>query len=620
MRSAVLAPLAGRAGSLGVLAVAMGPSDRKFGDDDVELVPIIGRLAGLAIENIEALQRQRLIANRLRRAGRVAVSVNAADDIAQIGTAVIDVAGSELGAASGLLYLTAGDDLQLVASSGNDSARFETWRTIPLAASAPAADACRTGAPVMCATAEEIVARYRALAELEHGAEQALLAAPLTLAGRPVGAVHWSFDHPHRFSEDDLSFVELVGEQVVAAIVRTRASKSEAESAARLTTQGLELSASRSRLAALAAADVIGIVAGHDDRITEANGMFLEMLGLPHETVATGDVSAVDLTPPEWRDVDAAMVVEMRTSGRLEPYEKEFWHVDGSRVPVLVGGGALTTDPFLWIMFVVDLRARRSAEAAAQLANERLVELLEEQRRIADVLQASLLPTTLPSIEGVELHAEHWPEASGQRVGGDFYDVFPIPDDRWGVLIGDVCGKGVEAAAVTATARHTARAAAMHLRAPDAVLQWVHEAVLAHPLDTFCTVAFAVIETTPGDGVSIEVCLGGHPAGIVCHADRSVERLGAPGTLLGIVPPALSTTTHRLLPGDVVLFYTDGVTDAPGDEAMSEDELSAWLCEYRDLSPEQIGHALRHELARRRPNGLRDDVASVIMRVCGNRN
>ena len=95
VRSAVLAPLAGRAGSLGVLAVAMGPSDRKFGDDDVELVPIMGRLAGLAIENIEALQRQRLIANRLRRAGRVAVSVNAADDIARIGTAVIDVAGSD---------------------------------------------------------------------------------------------------------------------------------------------------------------------------------------------------------------------------------------------------------------------------------------------------------------------------------------------------------------------------------------------------------------------------------------------------------------------------------------------------------------------------------------------
>ena len=464
MRSAVLAPLAGRTGSLGVLAVAMGSSDRKFGDDDVELVPIIARLAGLAIENIEALQRQRLIANRLRRAGRVAVSVNAADDIAQIGTALIDVAGSELGAASGLLYLTAGEDLQLVASSGDASARFETWRTIPLDASAPVADACRTGTPVICETAEDIVSRYPA--QVEHADDRALLAAPLMRGGLPFGAVHWSFDHPERFSEDDLSFVELVGEQVVAAIVRTRASKSVAESTERLTTQGLELSASRTRLAALAASDVIGIIAGRDDRITEANGMFLEMLGLPGETVASGDVSAVDLTPPEWRDVDAAMATEMRKSGRLVPYEKEFWHVDGTRVPVLVGGGSLSTDPFLWIMFVVDLRARRSAEAAAKLANERLVELLEEQRRIADVLQASLLPTTLPSIDGVELHAEHWPEASGQRVGGDFYDVFPIPDDRWGVLIGDVCGKGVEAAAVTATARHTARAAAMHLRAP----------------------------------------------------------------------------------------------------------------------------------------------------------
>ena len=132
--------------------------------------------------------------------------------------------------------------------------------------------------------------------------------------------------------------------------------------------------------------------------------------------------------------------------------------------------------------------------------------------------------------------------------------------------------------------------------------------------------AFAVIETTPGEGMSIDVCLGGHPAGIVCHADRSVDLLGAPGTLLGIVPPTLSTTTHRLRPGDVVLFYTDGVTDAPGDEAMSDDELSTWLCDHRDLSPEEIGHALRHELARRRPDGLRDDVATVVMRVLGDRN
>jgi sigma-B regulation protein RsbU (phosphoserine phosphatase) len=305
----------------------------------------------------------------------------------------------------------------------------------------------------------------------------------------------------------------------------------------------------------------------------------------------------------------------MRRTGRLEPFEKEFLHVDGSRVPVLVGGVTLNLDPFEWMVFVVDLRAKRAIEVALAKANEQLTDMLQEQRRIADVLQGSLLPASLPTIEGVDLHAEHWAETDGLRVGGDFYDVFPISGDRWGLLIGDVCGKGVEAAAVTATARHTARAAALHLRGPDAVLRWVHEAVAEHPLDTYCTVAFAALSMRKPHGAELEVCLGGHPPGFVCHADLTVEPLGEPGTLLGLYSPTLTTTTHRLRAGDIVMLYTDGVTDAPRGEAMSEDELAAWLCDHRELPPREIAAALRTELMSRRPDGLRDDVATIILKI-----
>jgi len=605
-RSAVLAPLTGRAGTIGVLAVADGASGRRFDAEDAALMPIIARLVALAIENHQALDQQRLVANRLRRASRVAVALNGADNLLQIGSAIVEVAGSELGASTGLLYVVDGDDLELVASNGYDAERLADWRRFPLRVSVPAADACRSGQAVVCESQAAVLARYPHAADLERFDEQALLAVPVAMGRDMLGAACWSFNRPRRLTDDDRAFVDLVTEQVGAAIARVRAGRSAAEQAERL-------SASRARLAALAGVGVIGTAAGRDDRILEANQTFLDLFGLAQ--LPEDGVSYIALTPPEWAARDEVGVAELRRTGRLAPFEKEFLHRDGSRVRVLLGGAALSLDPFEWMVFVVDLRAKRAAELAAERANQQLTELLIEQRRIADVLQASLLPASLPVITGMELHAEHWPESSGGRVGGDFYDVFPTDERRWGLLIGDVCGKGVEAAAVTATARHTARAAATHLRGPDAVLRWVHEAVSEHPLDTYCTVAFAMLSTEP-PGFLLEVSLGGHPPGLVCHADGKIEELGVPGSLLGLFPPTLTTTSHHLAPDDVMMFYTDGVTDAPEGEAMPDTELAKWLCAHREQPPSEIGRELREELLRRRPSGLRDDVAIIVARVC----
>jgi len=428
----------------------------------------------------------------------------------------------------------------------------------------------------------------------------------VSVGGDRLGAACFGFDRPQHFTVDDLAFLGLVAAQAGAAIGRVLARRTAADQAQRL-------SASRARLTALAGVGVIGTASGRDQRILEANQTFLDLLGLP--AIGPEGLDYVALTPSELRPVDAAHVADMRRTGRLEPFEKEFLHVDGSRVPVLIGGVTLSLDPFEWMVFVVDLRAKRAVEVALARANEQLTDMLAEQRRIADVLQGSLLPATLPSIEGVELHAEHWAETDGLRVGGDFYDVFPISGNRWGLLIGDVCGKGVEAAAVTATARHTARAAALHLRGPDAVLRWVHEAVREHPLDTYCTVAFGALSIHGPGEAELEVCLGGHPPGFVCHDDQTVEPLGEPGTLLGLYPPTLTSTTHRLRAGDLVMLYTDGVTDAPREEAMSEEEVGAWLCRHREQPVHEIASALRAELMSRRPTGLRDDVATIILKI-----
>jgi phosphoserine phosphatase RsbU/P len=494
----------------------------------------------------------------------------------------------------------------LTAVYGYDDDRLEGWRRFPLSRSLPATDAWRTGAAIVCEDPIQMVERYPASTELDDLDEQALLAIPVTVGDERLGAACFSFDHPRRFTVDDLGFLGLVAGQVGATVARVRAGRTAADQAERL-------SASRARLAALAGVGVIGTASGRDQVIMETNQAFLDLLGLP--PIGPDGLSYIELTPPEWRAVDETHAMQMRRTGRLEPYEKEYLHRDGTRVPVLIGGAALSLDPFEWMVFVVDLRAKRAAEVALAKANDRLTDMLAEQRRIADVLQSSLLPAALPSIEGFELHAEHWPESNGLRVGGDFYDVFPISGDRWGLLIGDVCGKGVEAAAVTATARHTARAAAMHLRRPDAVLWWVHEAVREHPLDTYCTVAFGALSVGETGEATLEVALGGHPPGFACHVDGSIEPLGQPGTLLGLYPPTLTATTHQLRSGDLLIFYTDGVTDAPHDEAMPEEELAQWLCQHRELSPRQIAAELRTDLMARRPEGLRDDVATIILKV-----
>jgi serine phosphatase RsbU (regulator of sigma subunit) len=254
-------------------------------------------------------------------------------------------------------------------------------------------------------------------------------------------------------------------------------------------------------------------------------------------------------------------------------------------------------------------RARATADAARSL--ERLVESERRQRSIARTLQASLLPRDLPSIDGFDIHVEYWPATSDMDVGGDFYDVFPIEAGRWGMVLGDVCGKGAAAAAVTGTARHSLRAAATHIRDEARVIGWVHDAIAAQPDAPYCTMAYAVLDASRAD---LRVVLAGHDQGI--HIDRSgaVSHLGRYGTLLGIVSPVVEVDARSLEPGDLVVFHTDGVTDAPRGEAMERAELIELLSAVRDRPLAEIGATLRAALDRRRPSGDRDDTALLLLR------
>jgi PAS domain S-box-containing protein len=212
--------------------------------------------------------------------------------------------------------------------------------------------------------------------------------------------------------------------------------------------------------------------------------------------------------------------------------------------------------------------------AAAAVENARLYETASA---IAQTLQNSLLPPVLPELPGLELAAEYRPAGRGYEVGGDFYDVFSTAEDQWYAVIGDVCGKGAEAAAVTALARYTIRAAAVRRRSPSAILRWLSDAMIrqSEGRGRFCTIACAHLDLSRGTARATVAC-GGHPLPLLVRSSGAADYVGAPGTLLGLVPqPDLQDRVTELAPGDTLVLYTDGLTEAgaPG-RIWSEPELA----------------------------------------------
>jgi phosphoserine phosphatase RsbU/P len=238
---------------------------------------------------------------------------------------------------------------------------------------------------------------------------------------------------------------------------------------------------------------------------------------------------------------------------------------------------------------------------------------------VARTLQRSLLPAELPQIPGVELAARYVAAGAGNEVGGDFYDCFATGGGDWAVVIGDVCGKGAEAAAVTALARYTLRASVLHSRQPRAVLGELNEALLRQRLDyRFCTVLYVAL-TPRSRTVSATVATGGHPLPLVLRAGGTVETAGTPGTLLGIVDdPQVGEETTELEPGDALVLFTDGAVEAtPDHRASGPDRLADLLATCAGAGAAGIAEAVERDTLEALGGLARDDVAVVVVRVIG---
>jgi serine phosphatase RsbU (regulator of sigma subunit)/PAS domain-containing protein len=274
-----------------------------------------------------------------------------------------------------------------------------------------------------------------------------------------------------------------------------------------------------------------------------------------------------------------------------------------------------------------------TAESGRKLGQEQLAVLEELGRRaavavdsarlhrqrsaIARTLQQSLLPPVLPEIGGVESAALYRPAGEGTDVGGDFYDLFSVAADEWIAVIGDVCGKGADAAAVTALARYTVRTAAVRRRSPAAILRWLNDAMMRQDLEgRFCTMACVHLDTSR-PAIDVTVACGGHPPALLRRSDGSVRDVGPAGTLLGLVPdPEIEDERAELQPGDALVLFTDGITDARAPERMVEPEqLHDALSAIPAGSAQRIVEQLAALAVGNEGTPPRDDIAVLALRV-----
>jgi PAS domain S-box-containing protein len=487
-------------------------------------------------------------------------------------------------------------------------------------------------------------------------------------------------------------------------------------------------------------ANVIGVVVNGEDHVHDANDAFLGIIGYTREDVEAGQVSRQLITAPEWSGADEDALRQLKSTGAFRPYEKEYVHRDGHRVPVLVGAAVVSYNPLRWVTYVVDLTARQRAEeeralllarertaraeaagaqervafllqagdmvAAAQDGPELLehaaqlvvhsladfclvflpgpegmlravsiahrepgggveftdlrgepvpavgkwnvaaayatgttrlvrnaaeqmaphvqgvpplrdivarlrpgnvvitpltagpgplgvlavgrsadhpsftdtdIAVLEELARqtavgmanaaasardhtVAETLQRSVLPDTLPDIPGLDLAVRYLPGTAGVDVGGDWYDAFPLDGDRVGLVIGDVVGHNISSASIMGQMRHLLRAYAVDTMHPGDVLRRTALAQARLLPDTLATVVYALLDPATGE---LTYANAGHPPPVWATASGRCGYLDdAPGVMLGAPYDGGFTVGHQILdPGTSLLFYTDGLIE-----------------------------------------------------------
>lgn len=335
--------------------------------------------------------------------------------------------------------------------------------------------------------------------------------------------------------------------------------------------------------------------------------------------VALSDRSRGELVGRRVRDLlDASGVAEVGPSGLVlaDPVTGDRRTFDVSQQPLTDISGRPAGE--LVVLREVTQRVRDQ---------QRLQQVLDDRSRVAATLQASMVPATLPDVRGCELASRYVPAGDGGEIGGDFLDVFPLDDVTWAFVLGDVSGKGAEAAAVSAATRYTLRALARPGLSPAATLREVNAVLQAQTeSERHCTLVHGQLRPpregdAPSARARVALSLAGHHCPLLLRADGDVEEVGELGTALALFDdPELHDAEVELAPGEVLCVFTDGLVEARrGRDQFGSERVAELLHAHRDLRADELAGTVLDAVREFHGEELVDDLAMLVIRYAGPR-
>lgn len=556
----------------------------------LELEETLDRLAGLVVPQLadwcaihveEEPGRLRQMALRHRNPGSVAATANLLSKLPLDRSQPYGV-GAVLASGRGQVLAEVPDDVRVALAAGNPSL-LRALRGLPLGAG---------------------------------------LIVPLSVPGRTLGAITLIREAGPPYSEVDVEVAEELGKRAGLAVDAALAHRL-VQQAFRQRDAAAELAdLDRERLTALLEQLPVGVVLAdaRSGRIRLSNRATHRIWGETFELGTVADYAERLGTRPDGTQLpveDWPLVRAIRDGVESRGERVALTRADGRRSYLEISAGPVRDRAGQVVSGVAvfsDVSDRVAAEHALAASEQRA-------QALAHTLQESLLPPALPEIDGLDLGAAYRPVGQGIEVGGDFYDVIGTArEDEWAVVIGDVCGKGAPAAALTALARHTIRAAAVRARRPSVILRQLNEVMLRHASERpFLTGVYASLRRLDDDALPYRLTLavGGHPLPLLLRADGTVNAVGQPGSLIGILEDA--EFTDEVVPlghGDVLLLFTDGLTEArAGQEFFGESRLRAAVSGQAGGSAAEVVAGVLAAVDKFSAGRQRDDVALLALRV-----
>ncbi|MEU5520666.1 SpoIIE family protein phosphatase [Streptomyces sp. NPDC047860] len=579
----------------------------------------------------------------------------APDDLDGLLQRTVERARDMLDGDSAFLLLATDDEteLEVRASTGLPSAR-QRFARVPVEAGPG-----RYGSARMPAVHEDLTAVSGAVPLLNGTGMRSVVTVPLKVEGRLTGSLGVAAEAPGRYSNEEALRLQFAADRIALAVESARLGELErlrrgslsflVEASdllagtldrdqtlalmAQMTVPTLATWCAVYTIADQASEPYLSYVLHEDEELIDGIKSLLSKIPPPdpvptpgarvwsapaevaHQAALRTSMRSLGLSGGPTRHVTTGIGPTLATASALGGETVVLPLVARNRVIGMLTLGKPTDEHFR--QEILELAEDLSRRAALALDNARLY---SERTAISQSLQRSLLPPELPTINGVEVEVIYRAAGEGNEVGGDFYDLFPISDGAYGFAIGDVCGTGPNAAAVTGLARHALRLLAREGLSGPAVLDRLNSAILDEGARSrFLTLLYGEMRPQADGSAELKVVCAGHPLPLRLRQDGTVEPAAEPQPLLGVLEDLeLYEQTVTLDPGDVLLCVTDGVTERrEGSRMLGDDGLAEVLTTCTGLTAGAVAARIMRAVERFATDAPSDDMAILAMRVPG---